>query len=68
MLFHNIKYHHVLFLSLTISLSFLIVSCEGLVSGSGGSGGSGGCRNASDRASDGSRCGGRASNVRPGGR
>ena len=62
MLFHNIKYHHVLFLSLTISLSFLIVSCEGLVSGSGG------CRNASDRASDGSRCGGRASNVRPGGR
>jgi hypothetical protein len=61
-------------IALVISLAFLIVSCSGNASsrsnGSGGSGGSsasGRCQNPDDRASDGSRCGGRSSSSRPGG-
>ena len=45
-------------------------SSSGTVSSGGGDGGgsSGPCNSPDDRASDGSRCGGRAASVRPGGR
>ena len=39
----------------------ILTSCEG------GSSSNAGCQNPDDRASDGSRCGGRAASVRPGG-
>ena len=40
--------------------AIILTSCEGGSS-------SNGCQNPDDRASDGSRCGGRAASVRPGG-
>jgi hypothetical protein len=47
-------------IALVISLSFLVVSCDGIASGR--------CSSPSDTASDGSRCGGRSSSSRPGGK
>jgi hypothetical protein len=58
----------------------VVVPAGGAIGGGGGSGGrvssgsgggegsSGPCNSPDDRASDGSRCGGRAASVRPGGR
>ena len=55
---------HIILSGLMISLAFFAVSCEGLASGLA----SGRCQSPNDIAADGSRCGDRSSNVRPGGR
>ncbi|MFM5887432.1 MAG: hypothetical protein ACKOQS_03935, partial [Dolichospermum sp.] len=58
----------------TVIICLMITSCSGgtssNTSGSGGtsSNTSGRCNSPDDRAADGSRCGGRAASVRPGGR
>ncbi|MCE2720392.1 MAG: hypothetical protein ACK57R_09385 [Dolichospermum sp.] len=46
-----------------ILIGLIVTSCSGGTS----SNTSGNCQNPDDRASDGSRCGGRAASVRPGG-
>ncbi|MFM6815556.1 MAG: hypothetical protein ACKPKB_05000, partial [Dolichospermum sp.] len=58
----------------TVIICLMITSCSGgtssNTSGSGGtsSNTSGRCNSPDDKAADGSRCGGRAASVRPGGR